>query len=150
MSALGTPETKPVTPASDELRVAAPDEPQVAPEELQWHASRPWRWTAGSGLALIVLATLHIVAQHFVVSGPGGLRTYHEVLQYISSPVIFVLECGFLLAVTVHAMLGLRSILLDLDLRARTRRHLDKILWTLGTLTVGYGLILLIVLASRS
>ncbi|MGO9900458.1 MAG: hypothetical protein ACLP0J_12345 [Solirubrobacteraceae bacterium] len=150
MSVIGAPESKAVTPASDALRAVASEEMQVAPEEIQWQASRPWRWTAGSGLALVVLATLHIVAQHFVASGPGGLRTYHEVLHYISSPVIFILECGFLLAVTVHAMLGVRSILLDFDLGARTCRHLDKILWTVGTLTVGYGVALLIALASRA
>ena len=124
----------------------APD----GPEEAQWSASRPWRWTAGTGIALVVLATLHIVAQHFVVSGTGGLRTYHEVLQYISSPVIFILEVGFLVAVTIHGMLGIRSILLDLDLRERTRRHLDSILWTVGTVTVCYGLVLLITLATRA
>lgn len=150
MSATRAPRSRAATPAPDQCRTASPERDQLPPEEIEWHASRPWRWTAGTGISLVVLATLHIVAQHFVVHGTGGLRTYHEVLQYISSPVIFILECGFLLAVTVHGMLGIRSILLDLDLGVRMRRHLDKILWTVGTVTVTYGLILLSVLASRS
>ncbi len=41
--------------------------------------------------------------------------TYSAVLTYISNPVVFVLEAGFLLTVTIHTMLGIRSILHDLD-----------------------------------
>ena len=45
-------------------------------------------------MALVLLATMHIVAQHFIVHQKGGLRTYDEVLSYIGNPVIFVLESG--------------------------------------------------------
>ena len=113
-------------------------------------SARLWRWTAGSGMALVLLATMHIVAQHFIVDQKGGLRTYSEVLTYISNPVIFVLEAGFLLAVTIHAMLGIRSILHDLDLSPRADRRLDRALWALGSLTVLYGAVLLTTLALRS
>lgn len=111
---------------------------------------RVWLWTAGSGIALVVLATMHIVAQHFVVHEKGGLRTYGEVLSYIGNPVIFALEACFLLAVAIHGMLGIRSILHDLDLSPRAARRLDRTLWTVGTLTVAYGMALLITLAIRS
>ncbi len=154
MSAIHTPGSEASTPAAttpaSEEQHAAPAEAQIDAQEIAWQASRPWRWTAGTGLALVVLATMHIIAQHFVAPRAGGLRTYHEVLQYISSPVILILECAFVVVVTIHAMLGVRSILLDFDLGARTRRHLSKILWTVGSLTIIYGLTLLIVLASRS
>ena len=113
-------------------------------------SARLWHWTAGSGMALVLLATMHIVAQHFIVHQKGGLRTYSEVLTYISNPVIFVLEAGFLLAVTIHAMLGIRSILRDLDLSPRLNRRLDRALWALGSLTVLYGAVLLTTLALRS
>lgn len=113
-------------------------------------SGRVWRWTAGSGMALIALATMHIVAQHFVVHQKGGLRTYGEVLSYIANPVIFVLEAAFLLAVTIHAMLGVRGILGDLDLSPRTQRRVDHGLWVVGTLTVAYGMALLITLAVRN
>jgi succinate dehydrogenase hydrophobic anchor subunit len=78
------------------------------------------------------------------------LRTYGEVLSYIANPVIFVLEAAFLLAVTIHAMLGVRGVLHDLDLSSSTRRRIDRCLWIVGTLTVGYGMALLITLAVRS
>jgi succinate dehydrogenase hydrophobic anchor subunit len=113
-------------------------------------SSRVWRWTAGSGMALVALATLHIIAQHFVVHQKGGLRTYAEVLSYIGNPIIFVLEAGFVFAVTIHAMLGIRGILHDLDLGPRARRRLDLGLWVIGTVTVAYGMVLLITLAARS
>jgi succinate dehydrogenase hydrophobic anchor subunit len=113
-------------------------------------STRVWYWTAGTGIALVVLATMHIVAQHFIVHQKGGLRTYGEVLTYIGNPVIFVLESAFLVAVTIHAMLGVRGVLGDLDLSPKTRRRVDRGLWFLGTVTVGYGMALLITLAVRS
>lgn len=113
-------------------------------------STRLWRWTAGSGLALVVLTTMHIVAQHFIVHQKGGLRTYREVLTYVANPVIFVLEAAFLVAVAIHAMLGIRSVLHDLDLSPRAARRLDVTLWTVGSITVLYGLALLTILAIRS
>jgi succinate dehydrogenase hydrophobic anchor subunit len=126
--------------------------PDEAPAKAyrRGRSARLWHWTAGSGMALVLLATMHIVAQHFIVHQTGGLRTYSEVLTYISNPVIFVLEAGFLLAVTIHAMLGIRSILHDLDLSHRATRRLDRALWALGSVTVLYGAALLITLTLRS
>jgi succinate dehydrogenase hydrophobic anchor subunit len=121
-----------------------------APTHRAARSARVWRWTAGSGIALVALATLHIVAQHFVVHQKGGLRTYSEVLSYVGNPVIFVLESGFVFAVTIHAMLGIRGILHDLDLVPRTSRRLDVVLWVVGTVTVAYAMGLLITLAIRS
>ena len=101
-------------------------------------------------MALVLLATMHIVAQHFIVHQKGGLRTYSEVLTYVANPVIFILEAGFLFAVTIHAMLGIRGVLHDLDLSSKTKRRVDAGMWIVGTLTVAYGMALLITLAIRS
>jgi succinate dehydrogenase membrane anchor subunit len=109
-----------------------------------------WWWTVGTGAALLVLVTLHMVAHHFVVDEVGGLRTYHQVLEYVSNPLILTLECLLLVAVTIHAMLGVRSVLLDFDLEPHTRRLVDIMLWALGGMTVVYGLALLGVLAWRA
>lgn len=122
----------------------------VARTYRRGRSARVWHWTAGSGMALVVLATMHIIAQHFIVHQKGGLRTYAEVLSYIANPIIFLLEAGFLFAVTIHAMLGIRGILHDRDLSAPAQRRLDVVLWTVGTLTVAYGMALLIILAARS
>jgi succinate dehydrogenase hydrophobic anchor subunit len=113
-------------------------------------SARAWLWTVRTGVLLIVLAGVHMIAQHFVVDEVGGLRTYQQVLDYIANPVILVIELAFLITVVIHAMLGLRNILLDFNLTARARRRLDRGLWVLGTLTVSYGFVLIAILASRA
>lgn len=111
---------------------------------------RAWLSTAFTGMALLVLVTVHMVAHHFVVKEIGGLRTYEQVLEYIGDPVIFVIEAVFLVVVTWHAMLGLRAIALDLDLPPRLARLVRPGAVVLGVLTIAYGLVLIGVLASRA
>ena len=48
-----------------------------------------WIVQAITGLLLILLLGLHMIAHHFVVE--GGLRNFEEVIDYVSNPVIFVL-----------------------------------------------------------
>ncbi len=119
-----------------------------APSELR--TARAWRWTTGTGIALLVLVGVHMVAHHFVVEEVGGLRTYRQVLAYVANPAIFVVESAFLIAVTAHTLLGLRGVLLDLGPGPRARRRIDAALWALGIATVAYGLFLVGTLASRA
>jgi succinate dehydrogenase hydrophobic anchor subunit len=109
-----------------------------------------WRATAFTGIALLVLVTVHMVAHHFVVESVGGLRTYDQVLDYIANPVIFTIESLFLVVVTVHAMLGLRSVLFDLATGERARGWVSRGLVALGAVTIAYGLMLIGVLAARA
>ena len=120
------------------------------PRERYQPTVRVWRAVAGSGVGLLVLVTVHMVANHFVVQSVGGLRTYHQVLEYIGNPVMFTIECFFLLVVTTHALLGLRGVLFDLGLGPRARRRIDAGLWIGGIATVAYGFFLLGTLASRA
>jgi succinate dehydrogenase hydrophobic anchor subunit len=112
--------------------------------------SHTWRWTALTGVALLVLVTIHMVANHFVVREVGGLRSYQQVIEYIGNPAILVIECIFLVFVTWHAMLGLRSVLLDFGLSDATRRLVDRGLVVLGVATLAYGFTLVGILASRA
>jgi succinate dehydrogenase / fumarate reductase, membrane anchor subunit len=125
--------------------------PQVpTPRRGLGRSGRGWGLTTLSGLAVLILVTVHMVANHFVIESVGGLRDYHQVLEYISNPVIFVLESLFLVFVTIHAMLGLRGVLLDLDPTPRTLRWIDRGLVALGIATLAYGFLLIGVLASRA
>lgn len=90
-----------------------------------------WLVQSITGLLLILLLGLHMIAHHFVAE--GGLRNFDEVIDYISHPVIFVLEILFLIVVTPHAMLGLQSIVMDLGPSERAKR---TITWVFGILTV--------------
>lgn len=127
-----------------------PGAPGSADDRPSTRGSRPWRATALSGIAVLVLVAVHMVAHHFVVEQVGGLRTYRQVLEYIGNPVILVVEAVFLVLVTWHAMLGLRSVLFDLGLSPRMRATVSRGLSALGVLTVAYGLTLLVVLAARA
>jgi succinate dehydrogenase hydrophobic anchor subunit len=109
-----------------------------------------WRGTAFTGIALLVLITVHMVAHHFVVESVGGLRTYDQVLDYVANPVIFTIEALFLVVVTVHAMLGLRSVLFDVATGERARALISRGLIALGALTIAYGLVLIGLLAARA
>ncbi len=124
-----------------------PERTQAPPRAVR---DRTWWWTVGTGMALLVLLAVHMIANHFVVDEVGGLRTYHQVIEYIGHPVILVTEGVFLTVVTIHAMLGLRSVLLDVDMGPRARRRVDVGLWVVGSATVAYGVGLLLTLASRA
>ena len=103
-------------------------------------AHRDWSfvWQAVTGVAVMGLVTLHMVANHFVV--PEGLRDYAQVVAYLSSPVIVVLEIAFLVTVAWHGLLGLRAVIFDLGLSARAETWVTRVLAVVGVLTVGYGL----------
>jgi succinate dehydrogenase hydrophobic anchor subunit len=113
-------------------------------------APASWLATTITGVALLFLLGVHMVANHFVVRAVGGLRSYRQVLEYLANPAIFAIESLFLLFVTVHAMLGLRGVILDLDPAPRTRRWIDAGLLVLGVGTLAYGYLLLGTLASRA
>ena len=101
-------------------------------------ASSSWLWQVITGIALVILLGLHIIAQHFIAR--GGLRNFADVLAYMRNPIFLVLEVLFLIVVAAHAMLGVRAILLDFGLSARAEKRLSQALTVVGTLTVIYGL----------
>ena len=63
-----------------------------------------WLAQAVSGVLLLVLLTVHMVAQHFVVE--GGLRTYADVVTWIRNPVVFAVEALLLVCVTLACAVG--------------------------------------------
>ena len=95
-------------------------------------------WQAITGIAVMGLVTLHMVANHFIV--PEGLRDYAQVVAYLSSPIIIVLEVAFLVTVAWHGLLGLRAVIFDLGLSARAETWVTRVLVVVGVATVGYGL----------
>jgi succinate dehydrogenase hydrophobic anchor subunit len=106
-----------------------------------------WLAQVVSGVLLLVLLTVHMVAQHFVVE--GGLRTYDQVIAWIRNPVVFVVEALLLVCVTWHGIAGVHAVLLDLGLRGRAERIAARVLFDLAVATILYGLWLLYMLAFR-
>jgi succinate dehydrogenase / fumarate reductase membrane anchor subunit len=97
-----------------------------------------WLIQAITGALVLLLVTLHMVANHFIV--PGGLRDFNDVVAYLRTPIVLVLEVAFLIVVTWHGLLGLRAVLFDFGLSARTERVITWVLTVVGIATVLYGL----------
>lgn len=99
-----------------------------------------WLVQAISGIFLVGLLGVHMIAHHFVVE--GGLRDYQQVLDYVSNPVVLVLEILFVIFAVVHALLGVKAIITDLRPSAGTLRAVEWILRVVGLIAIGYGLYL--------
>ncbi len=100
-----------------------------------------------AGLFIVIVLGIHLVVNHLVA--PGGLLTYSDVLNYYRLPFIPLMEIAFLVLAVVHSLLGLRSILLDLN-PAPTLQHLaDVALIVVGGSAILYGSWLVIFLSSK-
>ena len=101
-------------------------------------ASSTWYWQIFTGVALVLLLGLHFIANHFVAK--GGIRDFADVVSYLRNPIVLVLEVLFLIVVAIHAMLGVRAIVIDFGISSQAEKRLSQALTVIGVLTVGYGL----------
>ena len=106
-----------------------------------------WLYKIIAGLFIVLLITIHMIVNHLVV--PGGLLTYQDVVRYYAVPFIPVMEITFLIVVVSHALIGLRSIILDLNPSPKVLKFITWILIGLGSFAVIYGAWLVIVIAGR-
>ncbi len=108
-----------------------------------------WIWLVKvfAGLFIVVLMGIHFIVNHLVA--PGGLLSYADVLAYYQNPIIPIMEGFFLVFVVGHALLGLRSILLDLNPSAARMRWIDIILFALGGVAIVYGIWLIIIMVLK-
>jgi len=100
--------------------------------------SSTWYWQIFTGVALVLLLGLHFIANHFIAT--GGIRDFADVVSYLRNPIILVLEVLFLIVVAIHAMLGVRAIVMDFGISGQAEKRLSQVLTVIGVLTVGYGL----------
>ena len=100
--------------------------------------SSAWYWQIFTGVALVLLLGLHFIANHFIAA--GGIRDFADVVSYLRNPIVLVLEVLFLIVVAIHAMLGVRAIVIDFGISSQAEKRLSQVLTVIGVLTVGYGL----------
>lgn len=102
-----------------------------------------WLWLlkVGSGLLVLALILIHLVVNHLVA--PNGLLSYREVVAYLATPGIVILEGSFLVIVVAQALLGLCSILLDLMPSPRLVEVINWGFTTIGVVSIVYGIWLL-------
>lgn len=93
-----------------------------------------WLLKIVAGLLIVLLLGLHYVVNHLVA--PNGLMGWAEVVAYYQNPLIPIIEVIFLILVLGHAALGVRSIILDLDLPRPTQRVID---WGIAVVALGFA-----------
>jgi len=106
-----------------------------------------WLLKIIGGLLIILLLGIHFVINHLVA--PGGLLTYQDVINYYRTPIVPVMEIFFLVFVVSHSLIGLRSILLDLNPSDYLLKIIDRILVIVGSGASIYGALLIIFLANK-
>jgi len=99
-----------------------------------------------AGGFIFIFLVIHFIVNHLVA--PGGLLTYQDVVKYYQNPGVLVMEGCFLTFILVHALLGLRSIILDMHPAPGLVKILDGTLSFLGCATLIYGIWLLITVSS--
>jgi succinate dehydrogenase hydrophobic anchor subunit len=107
-----------------------------------------WMFKVFAGLMIIVILGIHLIVNHLVA--PGGLLSYQDVVQYYTNPIIPIMEIFFLVFVVSHALVGVRSILLDLNPSQKFLRLVDIALTITGCVSVVYGIWLVLVIASKA
>ncbi len=108
-----------------------------------------WLLKIVSGLLVIIILVVHLTVNHMLGS-MGGLLTYEEVVRYYAShPIIPIMEILFVIFVVSHALLGLRSIVLDLKPSRKSLRTINWILLVVGAGFILYGITLVMVIVNR-
>lgn len=97
-----------------------------------------WLFKIVAGLMIIVLLGVHFIVNHLVA--PTGLLTYADVIRYYQVPFIPLMEIIFLVFVIAHALVGLRSILLDLNPSNGVLRVADVLFILIGAGFSIYGI----------
>lgn len=99
-----------------------------------------WLWFLKllSGLLVIALLFVHLIVNH--LTAPEGLLTFEEVVAYFANPWIVAMELSFLVIVVTHALIGARSVILDLNPSDGTLRAIDIFFVLLGLASIGYGI----------
>ena len=109
-------------------------------------ATLRWLIQAGLGIALVILLAIHLIVNHW--AAPQGLLTYADVIRYYDVAGIAWMEATFLIVVTGHCLLGLHSILLDLNLKPNITRIITRLLIFAGAITIIYGVWLIRIVVS--
>ncbi|GAP14654.1 succinate dehydrogenase, hydrophobic anchor subunit [Longilinea arvoryzae] len=108
-----------------------------------------WLWLLKivAGLVIILVLGIHFWVNHLLA--PNGLLNYTDVLAYYQNPIIPAMEIVFLVFVVAHALLGIRSILLDLNPSWQVLRWINVLLLIIGVAAIAYGTWLVLFIAAK-
>ena len=106
-----------------------------------------WLYKMVAGGLIVVLLGVHFIVNHLVA--PEGLLNYNDVLRYYTNPIVPIMEVAFLIFVISHALIGLRSIILDLNPSEKLLHRIDIIFVAAGAAFTIYGIWLVVVIVQR-
>lgn len=107
-----------------------------------------WLVQAALGAILVILLGVHLIVNHW--GAPQGLLTYADVVNYYDIPGIAWMDAAFLTIVTARCLLGLHSILIDLNVGTLITFIITWLLVSVVTILYGLWLISMIALQSTS
>jgi succinate dehydrogenase / fumarate reductase, membrane anchor subunit len=110
---------------------------QPKPGETTWL----WLFKIVTGVLVVVILVIHFIVQHLV--NPDGLLTFQQVVQWVSNPWVALMEGTFVVLAVFHALLGVRSVLLDLRPSQGAIRVIDVTFSIVGVVAIVYGIWLL-------
>jgi succinate dehydrogenase / fumarate reductase membrane anchor subunit len=93
----------------------APSQPVSGPRA----GETTWLWLIKivTGPLLLLVIVLHFTVNHTMGDLDGGLMSYQQIVDYYRNPLIPAIEIIFLITVVAHCLIGLRGIILDMNLR---------------------------------
>jgi succinate dehydrogenase / fumarate reductase membrane anchor subunit len=102
-----------------------------------------WLWLLKvlSGLGIVIVLLIHLIVNH--LTAPEGLLTHADVVAYYMNPLIVIMEAVFLILVVSHSLIGLRSVILDLNPSRGVLRLVNVSLFIVGIISTVYGIWLL-------
>lgn len=106
-----------------------------------------WLVKIVTGPLLVILLFLHMIVNHLLPQ--NGLMSYNDVVIYFRNPFIVGMEIVLLATVVTHSLLGVRSVVLDMNPSRGLLKILDWLFGLVGTFAVVYGIWLAITIASH-
>jgi succinate dehydrogenase hydrophobic anchor subunit len=100
-----------------------------------------WLFKIVTGVLVVLILGVHLIVNHLV--NPDGLLTFQQVVVYLSNPWVALMEGTFLVLAVFHALLGIRSVLLDLHPNEPFIRGMDIVFSIVGVVAIVYGIWLL-------
>ena len=102
-----------------------------------------WLWLIKllSGIGILVILIVHLLVNHLIPE--EALLTHADVVEYYTNPWIVLMEAVFLIFVISHSLIGLRSIVLDLQPSRTVLRVVDWSFYIVGLVATVYGVWLL-------
>lgn len=96
-----------------------------------------WMVKIFTGPLLVLLLIVHFTVNHMVAE--SGLLSWADVIRYFDNPFVPFMEITFLTTVVTHSLLGVRSIILDMNPSRSLLRIIDWALLLFGAAAILYG-----------